>query len=460
MIPRPDLLDSRSPPMLEIFQLTTETVPSCHVYMEAQIFTPDSKRLVLHRSAHAHGSDRRDPEHRYLLCDLEHEGQLSPLTVETGATAPCVSPEGRWFYYFVDETEVGGGRLTLKRVELDGSSRETLCVVDAPIKGTLFRPSWIYPICTISSDGRRIALPSFLGDGQTEHAPWGLMVFDIEEGLVTVPWAGPEWGNLHSQYCRALDPEHRHDIMIQHDHGNHYAPDGICRGRHTARYDSADQRLRPSAVRQGTDPASKFTGLATDIHVIRDDGTCLRSLPWGRDGNEFAQGHQCWRGRTPWTITSTLTENPAGEYLIESQAVASDRPHNGARIEGSIRNDLGRNLAQSHFFHFATDILGRWIISDYGEFLAAREIWLGELGKPGRDPARWTFLLDTRGPVRKETQLHPFLSPDGRFGFFNSAETGLLQAYMIADRKFLSPMRGTMRRVRQRYLSYKAFASI
>ncbi len=40
MIPRPDLLLPSSPSSLEVFQLTTEALPSSHVYMEAQIFAP------------------------------------------------------------------------------------------------------------------------------------------------------------------------------------------------------------------------------------------------------------------------------------------------------------------------------------------------------------------------------------------------------------------------------------
>ena len=32
---------------------------------------------------------------------------------------------------------------------------------------------------------------------------------------------------------------------------------------------------------------------------------------------------------------------------------------------------------------------------------------------------------------QKDTHIHPFLSPDGRSGFFNSDESGLLQAYMV-----------------------------
>jgi hypothetical protein len=80
------LLDAKSKPSIDVFQLTDEEIPSSHIYMEAQIFTPDSNRLVLHRSAHPHGSRQDDPEHRYLLCDLENQWELSPLTDEVGVT--------------------------------------------------------------------------------------------------------------------------------------------------------------------------------------------------------------------------------------------------------------------------------------------------------------------------------------------------------------------------------------
>ena len=95
MIPRQDLLTERSPFGLEVFQLTTEAIPSSHVYMAAQVFTPNSKRFVLHRSAHAHGRDPSDPEHRYLCCDIENGCELVPLTDELGAVAPSVSPDGQ-----------------------------------------------------------------------------------------------------------------------------------------------------------------------------------------------------------------------------------------------------------------------------------------------------------------------------------------------------------------------------
>jgi hypothetical protein len=103
-IERADLLGPESLKGLEVWQLTSEGVPSCHVYMEAQVFTPDSRFLVLHRSAHAHGSDRADPQHRYLLCDLAHGCSLTPLTEETGVTGPSVSPDASMGFFNSDES--------------------------------------------------------------------------------------------------------------------------------------------------------------------------------------------------------------------------------------------------------------------------------------------------------------------------------------------------------------------
>ncbi len=81
--PRPDLLDPKAPTGLEIIQLTDDPeVTGSHIYMEAQVFTPDSKRLIIQRAGHAHGSDRKEPRHQFLLCDLEDRCLFMPLTDE------------------------------------------------------------------------------------------------------------------------------------------------------------------------------------------------------------------------------------------------------------------------------------------------------------------------------------------------------------------------------------------
>ena len=202
-------------------------------------------------------------------------------------------------YYFVDETTVGGGRLTLKRVNLDGTGRETILVVDAPCPTRTSAPATSIPLSTISSDGKRLAISAFLGDGQTEGAPFGLMVFDLERATVRLVFHGPTWCNMHPQYCRSTDPEAWHDILIQENHGN--------------------------VATAGGSITRLVGGEGADIHVIRDDGSNFRNMPWGRDGNEACQGHQCWRGRTTWAITSTGTRKPPEAQLIEGRPA----PHAG-----------------------------------------------------------------------------------------------------------------------------------
>lgn len=399
---RPDLLDKDSLPGIEVIQLTTEPdVPSSHLYMEAQIFTPDSKRFVLHRSATAHGGSQTDPKHQYLLCDIEHGCSLSPLTEELGVTGASVSPDGKVVYYFHNETKRGGGRLSLKRVNLDGTHRETVVVVDSPLPGTKFRPSGIYPLSTISSDGRRVAISGFLGDGTTEGAPYGLMVFDVEKATVTLAIHGPTWCNMHPQYCRSTDPEAMHDVLIQENHGNVAGADGSIK---------------------------KLTGGdGADIHVVRDDGANFRNMPWGRDGNEFCQGHQCWRGRSSWAITSTGIRKPSGAELIEGKA-APHAGHVGIKTPGGVRNNLSREFPKPQFYHFATDIAGKRLISD----AAKGNIYRADLGRPGEEPLRhFQYLVNARSSGKKQAHIHPFLSPDGSMAFFNSDESGILQAYMI-----------------------------
>ena len=63
-------------------------------------------------------------------------------------------------------------------------------------------------------------------------------------------------------------------------------------------------------------------GEGADIHVIRDDGTLFRNLPWGRDGNEFCQGHHCWRRRSTWHLDSLADVNV---YASSAAAPACSR---------------------------------------------------------------------------------------------------------------------------------------
>ena len=61
-----------------------------------------------------------------------------------------------------------------------GSEREILNVLDHAILESGFRLSRPYPLSTISSDGGRIAISGFLGDGNGEEVPWDLTSADYK----------------------------------------------------------------------------------------------------------------------------------------------------------------------------------------------------------------------------------------------------------------------------------------
>lgn len=405
---RSDLLDSKSPCGVEVFQLTHEAgVSGAHVYMEAQVFSPDGRFLILERNGNAHNQTPRDPEHRYLVCDLQDRCRLYPLTDELQANAPSITPDGKWVYYLVDRSVPGGGAVDLKRVGLDGTGRETLMVIDHPLPGTRFRPSRIYPLSTISSDGKKLAAAAYLGDGRTPDAPWGLMLFDLERNAVELILHGPTWCNLHPQFCRSTDPAERHLIMVQENHGN------AC--------DAAGNVFH------------LVSGAGADIHLIRDDGAWIGTFPWGRQASEHCQGHQCWRGTSTWGIGGIGKTDPPRMELIESRAIPA-KGHPGKGAKGGRRNNISRSFPKPWFQHFATDRAGRRLVTDCGPMEPGGTIYLADLGTPGRSAlSNWTYLLNTRCNPKTDYHIHPFLSPDGSAAFFNSNESGRLQAYMVRN---------------------------
>ncbi len=403
MLPRPDLCDALTPTGVKVFQLTTNPqVPCSHIYMEAQIFTPDSQRFLMHYHGATHWGDREDPRHRYLLCDVA-DGTMTELIAEVGAIAPSVTPDGTAVYYFVDRT-LAGGAITLKRVNIDSMERETVMMIDGWLPGIGFRPSKLYSLSTISSDGKRLAISCFLGDGVHEGAPFGLLVFDLERAEVNLVLSGPTWCNMHPQYCRSLDPDACHDILVQENHGNRCNAKGEI------------QIL--------------VSGLGADIHIIRDDGMDFRNMAWGRDSREFCQGHQCWIGHETRAITSTFTE-PEHECRLIAGKAAPFLDHTGSATADAFRLDMSRHIPTPRFFHFATDIAGQRLITDTFDPEAGSSLYLADLPTDNGSLSNYTYLLNTRTSWQKGAHAHPFLSPDGKTAFFNSDESGTLQAYMV-----------------------------
>ena len=147
-------------------------------------------------------------------------------------------------------------------------------------------------------------------------------------------------------------------------------------------------------------------------------------------------------------LTSTVTSLPdngdgaATECrLIEGRPVAHT-DHIGLKTPGGWRRDLTQDFTTPQFYHFGVDREGGRLISDYWHANGRQQVYLARLPDDAADgPAAFTYLLDSGAYHDQDylracsndtpVHIHPFLSPDGSMGFFNSDESGLLQAYMV-----------------------------
>lgn len=375
-----------------------------NIYMETPVFTPDSSRFVFQ-----HLLDLDDPtmnfgRRHYWLCDINDNFALRQLTDEDWGMGCCVSPDGRWMYYFINELDASRGGIELRRVSLDTFQRESVMRLE--------KLSRVYPLGTISSDGKRICTRVFMGDGRTADAPWGVLVCDVAKGEGRVVAEAADYGNLHPQYCRSLDAQASHDILIQQNHG------------------------------MTTNAAGDMTsyGTSADVHVISDDGTNLRGIPCGRTDDERVHGHQCWRGRMLTVATGVDWRNhqPPIRPIIETPACAitSANADDGERIPGGIRNDITRDVHHPAYGHFAFDPTGTKFVGDNippGKPAYEAELHIGTLPATPDAAMRVQYLLKIRSNYSRPqyTHPHPFLSPDGRRAFFNKDDNGVPQVWMV-----------------------------
>lgn len=410
---RPDMLDSLSPEGLEVVQITTNPyVRSHNVYTEIRVFTPDSRRFVFIRDGN------------YWVCDIEDGFSLRQVTDERGAMSPSMSPDGKYLYYLVNQTSVTGGSLLLKRLSMEDYSRQTLLRHEGPVPGTPYRPNGPFTLSSISSDGKRLCVAAFVGDGETYNAPFGLLIFDLVNPSVRLAFVGHEFHNFHPQYCLSEDPELSRDIMAQQNHGDSLLPNG--------------RSVRSVSGREG------------DLHVIRDNADYFRSIPVGRDSVQFIQGHEQWLGQTGLVLSAmSIRSGPrAGDrpvFLAAPVPVDEKTAHLGAEIPGSSYVDITRNIPNPDFWHFGSDITGRYIVSDTwlrkenedeDESRPLVRLVLGTLSRDEEPELVVRHLLNTGSSGRNPAHPHPFFSPDARRVFFNSDIDGSVQVFMVTGYQF------------------------
>ena len=411
----PLFVDNNSPEGLQVFQLTDDPKGASATYPDLPSFLADGRRLVLNTSDGP------------VICDPDDGGSLRPIFPAGEGKGITVSYDGRYGFFSETVTD-GDGSLTVSRVDLETLEIEELFHADGLMPGTDLRADR-FSFATVSSDNRRLATCLWLGDGNTADAPFGIYCLDLDRGKANFVVADVDFYNPHLRYCPSTVPEASHDLLVQMNHGSHFAPDGTCL--------------------LGLGPISD---LGVDIHAVRDDGSNWRDLPFGRDGIESNIGHQIWRGRGTSVVTVTL-QNPDISYGwadgTEQGVVAGwpiltikDQPHRGALISGARRVVLSEGYTRPRFCHLASDTTGlKFVFDTFPIYDGNRAGMLVIIGSAPNEesPLNFRYLLNS-GVVftgmKGHDHAHPILSPDGGRLFFNSNMTGVPQAYMATGFSF------------------------
>lgn len=381
---------------LRLVQITTDAeLPSINIYPEARVFTPDGRLFVLRRFREGKGELR--------LCDGKDGFSLMRVGDEPGATAPSVSSDGKYLYYIVDGMVSGEGRACLLHLELESMRKEEVLSVDAKEDG------WgrIYPLSTISSDGSRLATGVFL----RKRTLWAVLVFSVEKAEFWLPLEGKEICNPHILYNPSLDGEHKRELLVQENHGCEY---------------------------EGEGRVTKLSGEGgADIHIIRDGGGERMDLPSGRDGVEFIQGHQLWRGEGGIVLSTlhnrSLGTGPVAE--VRPKPTSWDAPHIGVLMKGAERWELARGGHPS-FRHIACNQKGGKVVMDGFELVNGEmvsKIFISEIVGEG-EGRRLEVVCPLECPSSWKGQAghpHLFLSPDARRVFLNSDRGDVVQVWMV-----------------------------
>ncbi len=408
-----------SPEELQIRQITTdETRDSQAIYLDTPSWTADSRCFAFHRESSTDGRpaglwlcEVEDGFAIRPICEYRHG--LDPATPSAGMSYGCVlNPDGRCAYHLARV----GDCVEVRRIDLKTGREEPVCAAPVPLRS---RGAF-----ALSADGERLLMGNFLGDGETEGAPWGAYIFSVNSGDYHVVEFGNGYRNMHCQYAHNPDPAYSHDIVLNaepaklSDGSWLTPPDGSWRW----------QDLPPE------DP------LGGAIHVVRDDGSNWRMLPIARDPLRVSGGHNTWRG-SEYAIVLATYHHPPGRWrapLLEATPVAAaseDELWLGERHPRGHPVDLTRKLARADACHFGFDASGKHFVSDSDGYAIAQYsfLYVGSYQEPpDEDPYVTTryLLLPRTSWKTQPAHPHPYLSPDGKYVVFQSDFSGRPQVHV------------------------------
>lgn len=403
----PEMLSTVSSPGLEVFQVTTDAESDAHaaaMHSSHALFTPDSTRFVFIRQR---GTASGVPgKVEFTLCEIEDHFKLRTLTNEENVRAPVLSLDGKFLYYWVDNTGSPGGALVFIRVSLDDFKTETLKVIDSSVEGVGRPPrgGYMYDGASISQDGRCFSTSaSFYTDSDPLFSS---LIVDLETGSVRGFQFEPYNWRPFGTYYRGSNPQFFHHLLFGHSH-----------------WRSGPQAATGKWYAERADDISRVT-----LHILSDEGVPLSVVPIGDEGEGV--DHACWRGGQYEVVTHTSSTKTAPHWrgiMLSAAPVACAPDHRylGARIPGARRVELTRTITRPDLCHHSWDSTGNKVVCDtegWHNNGPTSYLWIGTV-REGHEPyivPKYLLHPQSSWTGSYWTESQPALSPDCRTVFFNS----------------------------------------
>ena len=345
----------------EVWQVTTEEFDQSDIYGEVPYCSRDSQYFVYARRNPALKTNRTE----FMLVEL---GTRKQQRLDTGLSiSGCAISHGGAFYY-------------LKQAD-DGST-ELLCadLANGQVTAVYRLPQGlaIRSLGTVTTDGRYYA-----GGTMTEPGwkMFDITLIDLQKGEHRILDRDPFILNPHPQF----EPGEGRTLMIQHNRGGQYAPDGQL------------ERL------VGPEGATLYV-----LSVPEGRRTELRV---GTPHTTACTGHEAWIGTS-------------GEMLLSVSASGEFRPEKGNLL--AVRaGQSPRVVARGYRFnHVGVSRCGRIFSAD--DWQPPYKIIIGST-----KTERAAVICESQtAPTRSQnTHPHPYVTPDLKWVIFNSNRTGSDHVY-------------------------------
>jgi len=346
---------------VRVHRITEGPLAVSNIYCEFPFSSRSSRLLLYERTEPGLPGDKVE-----LMAVEPGTWKQHRLDVASGIEGLTVTPDGILYYM----KGAGKGERHLMRVDLDGGTPERVY--------TWADMGPILSLGTVSADGRHYATGV---RAARDWSSFGIALVDLAKGERTIVDRDPFILNPHPQF----DPGDRRRLLIQHNRGGRYAPDG---------------RLERLVGDEGA-----------TLYALSVPGGKRTELRVGKPHTAPCTGHETWIGTTGEVL---LSVEASGDNTPEKGNLLAARPGGAPRVvlKGHRTNHVG--VSRCGRFYTCDDWQPPFRVIA-GSFRTGRSVALCETG--------------TRPGEAAGTHPHPYLTPDLKWLIYNSNREGAPAVY-------------------------------